>query len=88
VDLLPALALGKAMLDTGVQDITCMDKLGGSNAVVFGPEEQSVASGETSSHLMDPVQSWLLDSPMKTTHGGLEEGRAASKELLVVEGEM
>jgi hypothetical protein len=37
---------------------------------------------------MDPVQSWLLDSPMKTTHGGLEEGRAASKELLVVEGEM
>ncbi|KAK1683243.1 hypothetical protein QYE76_044091 [Lolium multiflorum] len=86
VDILPALARGKAALDTVVPDSGCVDMLGGSSAVVFGPEELSVASGETSSHVMDPVHSWLLDSPIKS--GCLEDGRAASKDLPMVEVEM
>ncbi|KAK1698198.1 hypothetical protein QYE76_014895 [Lolium multiflorum] len=47
VDIIPTLARGKAVLDTEVQDNGCVDLLGGSSAVVFGPEELSVASGET-----------------------------------------
>jgi hypothetical protein len=86
VDIIPALARGKAVLDTEVQDSGCVDLLGGGSAVVFGPEDPSVASGETSSQVTDPVHSWLVDSPIKS--GGVESGRAASKVMPVVEVEM
>ncbi|KAK1679257.1 hypothetical protein QYE76_040105 [Lolium multiflorum] len=78
--------LGRFEGQYGSNDRGCADVLGGNCGGVFGPEELSVASGETSSQVTDPVHSWLLDSPLKS--GGLESGRAASKALPVLEVEM
>jgi hypothetical protein len=87
VDLLPSLVLGKAALDFGAAASTDVEMLGGEGGTAFGPEELPAASGETSSHVTDPVQYWLLDSPLKLAHAGLEGGLAASKALPILEGE-
>jgi hypothetical protein len=72
MDFLPALALGKAALDCGGKEVSDAVLLGGDGGMVFGPEELPAASGETSSQVTDPVQYWLLDSPLKSTPAGFE----------------
>jgi hypothetical protein len=46
--------------------------------VWFGPEEMFLVSGETSSQVTDPVQSWLLDSPTKADGGAAGTGLMVS----------
>jgi hypothetical protein len=88
MDLFPALPLGKAGLASALQEAQDGGSKKGCEGELFGPVELPAASGETSSQVTDPVQSWLLDSPLKTTLVGFEGGLAASKELPVIEVEM
>ncbi|KAK1602456.1 hypothetical protein QYE76_071984 [Lolium multiflorum] len=88
MDLFPALPLGKARLASTLQEAQGRGSLEGCAGEVPGPVELPAASGETSSQVTDLVQSWLLDSPLKTSLVGFEGGLAASKELPVIEVEM
>jgi hypothetical protein len=88
MDFLPTLTLGKAGLDSANQEVTGVDVPGGCEGRVLSPVELPAASGETSSQVSNPVQSWLLDSPLKTALVGFEGGLTASKVLPVIEVEM